>query len=295
MQNNRLFIESPLYISSVVMIAFTLFWHPVYRYGLFYLITFVVGYAFLYWLGRSSLLDWYAWVKKLLTERLDDFFLLCLAGVVVWWRLGHVLFYEWGYYSQHLSEIIQINQGGMSFVWGVCGVTLWIFRAIRKWKLEKEDLFVLWDIVLTIVPLGIMLWRYGNYLNQELWGKPVQEIGSQWADFFEKIYLTAVYETIDDQNRVNTNMIESLLEWAISLVVWWVIFCLTYLRKKRRPWILSGVFLCWYAVARFFVEYFKDLPQHELLWWFSVSQWMMIVFFCVWCVILYNRTFTVAE
>jgi phosphatidylglycerol:prolipoprotein diacylglycerol transferase len=57
----------------------------------------------------------------------------------------------------------------MSFVGGVIGVVLGIFRLAHKIKLPWKEMLLLGDIILCIVPLGSMLGRIGNYLNQELW------------------------------------------------------------------------------------------------------------------------------
>ncbi|MBP7848376.1 prolipoprotein diacylglyceryl transferase [Patescibacteria group bacterium] len=76
--------------------------------------------------------------------------------------------YEWYYYAQHRDEILMIREGGMSFIGGVIGVTLGLGRLMRRRKMSLNDLLLLGDIILCIVPIGITLGRIGNYLNQEL-------------------------------------------------------------------------------------------------------------------------------
>lgn len=98
------------------MVAFEILGWPIYRYGIFYLITFVVGYAFLWRVGRQSFLDSYPRVQWVLQQKVDDLYLMILLGVIVGGRLGHVLLYEGAYYLQHPLETFYLWQGGMSFV-----------------------------------------------------------------------------------------------------------------------------------------------------------------------------------
>lgn len=65
----------------------------------------------------------------------------------------------------------------MSFIGGIIGVimSLIVYR-YRHWRREYSlvDSFLsLADTIVPIVPIGIMLGRFGNYLNQELYGRIV--------------------------------------------------------------------------------------------------------------------------
>ncbi len=261
------------------MIAFSIAWWPIYRYWLFYLITFVFWYWVLYWLWQWKYFSSYEWVQKLLTDKLDDFFIIAIIWVIVWWRLWHVFLYERHYYSQHLSEIILVNQWWMSFIWWVCWVTLGLVWLFHSMKLSKREFMLLGDIILCIAPLWIALWRFWNYLNQELWWKPLTEVWTTWANSFEQLWLVSIYDRVDAQPRINTNMIQSFLEWFVPLFIWRILLLSKYLRWIIRPWLISWTFLIVYAISRFFVEYFKELPESELIWLFSVSQRVMFLFF----------------
>lgn len=279
--------------SFFLMIAFELFWRPIYRYGIFYLISFVVWYLFLYWLPRWWFFDekriqTYPKLHRLLLEKLDDVFIVIILGVIVWGRLGHVLFYERSYYSHHLLEILQVNQWGMSFVWGICGVILGLLYLVRKHSLTRDELFLFGDMVLLIVPIGSLLWRYGNYLNQELIGKEITNIPEKIASVLQSVWLTTVYDQRDTLERINTNYIQSLGEGALLLLMWWLLF-LTLYRKQISPWLITGVYMIWYACVRFTAEFFKDLPNYEQLGIFSVSQRLTIVLFLCGVTLLTKR------
>lgn len=278
-----------------IMIAFELFWRPVYRYGIFYLITFVVGYIFLWWLPRGRFFDTarqkkYPRLHNLLLTKLDDVFLVIMLWVILWWRLWHIVFYERAYYSQNLLDIFKVNQWGMSFVWGICGVLLGIRYLFRKHKLTRDEIFLFGDMILLIVPLWSFLGRYGNFLNQELIGKEITKVSEWIVTLFQSLNLTTVYDQRDTLERINTNIFQSLAEGWILLLVGRIIFLTLYRKSDVSPWLITGVYFIGYAVARFLAEFLKDLPEYEILGMLSVSQWMTIVLALVGWYILFSRT-----
>ena len=48
----------------------------------------------------------------------------------------------------------------------------------KRWKLSKREFLLLGDLILSIVPLGILLGRYANMLNKELYGKVITATAS---------------------------------------------------------------------------------------------------------------------
>lgn len=268
------------------MIAFHLFWRPVYRYGLFYGITFLSGYLFLEWIGRKKLLTSFPRLHDLFTVHLDAFVLWVIWWIMLGGRLGHVFLYDRWYYSMHLWEILQVRQWGMSFIGWVGGVVLVLLGMRHYYKLSARDFLLLGDIVLCIVPLGILLWRIGNFLNKELYGLPI-ESSSSWFDFLVRWWLAVDYG-IDatPTMRINTNIVQSLGEWLIPLLIGQWLFFKQIVRRHFRPWLISWWFFIVYACVRFFAEYLKELPAHEMYASLSISQWLMFVFFAGWVMLL---------
>ncbi len=274
------------------MIAFEIFWRPIYRYWIFYLISFVVGYIFLKRFPKSLYMQsnkqrfWS--LHSLLVEKLDDVFLIIILWVIIWWRLGHVFFYERGYYSQHLIDILKINQWGMSFVWWITGVVIWLLYLFRKYKLSKKELLLFGDIVLLIVPLWSFLGRIWNYLNQELVWKPLDQIHTSLAYILDTLWLTHVFTNIDTVVRVNTNFIQSGLEGLLLLCMWWCLFIFCY-KKDTTPGLIVWIYFIWYAIVRFWVEFLKDLPELEKYGYLSTSQILVILLFFTWLNLLRIR------
>jgi len=263
------------------MIAFTIAGRPIYRYGLFYLITFISWYLILRWLWKRNAFITYPNVHHFLTKGLDDLMLIGIVGVMLWGRLGHVFLYEWAYYSQHLNEVFMVREGGMSFIGWVIGVTLWLSRLMRRRKMSLNDLLLLGDIILCIVPIGIILWRIWNYLNQELRGKPLDQLSEGVQKLLRSIWAIHIYDQVDQQERVNSNLLQSGGEGVITFVTGWTVLVSRYFRQRIQPGLISGLFLVWYAIVRFLAEEVKELPATEFRGVLSISQRVMVLFFIV--------------
>lgn len=281
------------------MVAFKLFWWPIYWYWLFYLITFFSWYMLLYFLPRSSFFSVerqkaFPQLYRLLRDKLDDIFFVLMLWVILWWRLWHVIFYDLWYYLNNLWEILLINQWGMSFVGWILWVVVWLFYLLRRYKLTWNEMKLFGDFILLVVPLGSLLWRIWNFLNQELIWKSLMSFEMTWwalstlAFWFQSVGLTTVYTAWDNVERINVNYIQSALEgWLLLLLVWFVFF---RAYRKNDHWTPAGYIAWWYligyACVRFFVEFFKDLPDVEVWWFLSVSQWLTVWLFVAWAYFL---------
>ena len=252
------------------------------------------GYWLLRRVARTELLS-YLWPThqhffSTLRIHLDDIFIVLLLGVILWWRLGHVIFYDLGYYLSNLMEIVQINKWWMSFVWGILGVMIWLRYIKQKYSLSRRDFLLFGDFILLAVPLWSLLWRIGNFFNQELIWK---ELSLLWSDnlvvILDKLNLIHIYTLRDNLPRVNINIIQSLFEWWVLLLLSWSIFIYMYIYHKSKVWLISWVYMMAYGVIRFFMEYLKDLPDQEIYWIFSVSQLLSIGLVFLWIYVLYIR------
>ncbi len=282
------------------MIAFEILGRPIYRYWIFYLITFVVGYAFFVFFPRSwfftktkEIRQRFQWLYHILKDDLDDIFLVIIVWVMAGGRFWHVFFYERHYYSQNLIEIVKINQGWMSFVGWVIGVVLGLLYLWRKHRLTKEEFILFWDLVLLIVPLWSLLWRIGNGLNQELYGKSIETLALAYpsaAQWIEKLWLVRIYDKIDSIERIDMNTIQSIWEWGILLLLTWSLFLIFYRKDPSiKPWLIAWCYLIGYGILRFFFEYWKELPSYEMRWIYSISQILSFALFILGVLLLVFR------
>jgi phosphatidylglycerol:prolipoprotein diacylglycerol transferase len=182
-----------------------------------------------------------------LVERrdIDDFLVWATLGVVLGGRIGYVLFYKPGYYIEHPLEALYLWHGGMSFHGGALGVAiaiLWFTRARRL------PVFAFSDIIVEAIPIGLFFGRIANFINGELYGR---ETEMPWA---------MVFPGGGPVPRHPSQVYEALCE---GLLLFLLLLIAEHRGARRRPGVVSGLFLIGYAVARMSGELFRQ-PDVQL-------------------------------
>jgi phosphatidylglycerol:prolipoprotein diacylglycerol transferase len=112
-------------------------------------------------------------------EKLDSLFIWTVLATLIGARLGHVFFYDWEYYRNHLLEIILPFRFSPSFEFtgyqGLAshGAAISIIIAMyfySKNVLKRPQLWIL-DRVVIPVASGAIFVRLGNFFNSEIVGK----------------------------------------------------------------------------------------------------------------------------
>ena len=226
-------------------------------YGLTYLVAFGL---FLFLAGRRVRLPWFAsagWTRR----DVEDMLFYGVVGVVLGGRLGYVLFYKPGYYASHLTEVVAVWKGGMSFHGGLLGVVvaMAVFAIMRK-----RPFWQVTDLIAPCVPLGLASGRVGNFINGELWGR-FADPSLPWAMVFP--------QSGSMQPRHPSQLYEFALEGVTLFVLLWL-----YARKPRRFGQVSGAFLVGYGSFRFIAEYFREPDSFLGLLAFNMSmgQWLCL-------------------
>ncbi len=160
-----------------------------------------------------------------------DLTLLMVLGAIIGGRLGHVFFYAWPYYSQHLLEIIEVWKGGLSMFGGliVCAlIAVWYLRR------AKVDLAAYADVVAFGLPFGFMIGRLGCFLIHDHPGTATHFfLGVQYPGNVVRHDL-GLYEVINGAGM------------AI------VFLCLVH--KKAKPGLFLGLFCLWYGLFRLLTD-----------------------------------------
>ena len=173
-------------------------------------------------------------------HQVDDLIFLGMLGVIVGGRLGYCLIYGWELWLDDPLYVFKITQGGMSFHGGLVGVmsAMWWFgrsRQLGMWQVT--------DFVAPLVPIGLGTGRIGNFINNELWGKPTD---MPWGF------------NVNGQILHPSQLYEALLEGLVLFSILWV-----FSSRPRPHMAVSGMFLLWYGFFRFFVEFYR-LPDADL-------------------------------
>lgn len=215
-------------------------------YGLMFAIGFLFGYEVVYRIFKHEGAP-EKWVGSL--------FIYVVVATIVGARLGHVFFYGWDYYSQHLSEIPKVWEGGLASHGGVLAIIIALLIYSRC-VTHRSPLWVLDRIV---VPVGLVaaLIRLGNLMNHEIYGAPTD---LPWGFAF----IANINEVMRGGEPVftapchPTQIYEALCYLFIFGVCMWM-----YWRRnlQERPGLIFGTFMLGIFVPRFLIEYVKNVQE----------------------------------
>jgi phosphatidylglycerol:prolipoprotein diacylglycerol transferase len=222
-----------------------------------YGLTYLAGLAFAWWLAVRRSARPGSPVRR---EQVDDLIFFAALGVVIGGRLGYALFYGGERLTSDPSWLLKVWQGGMSFHGGFLGVLLAMYIFARR---RGIGFGALMDFVAPLVPIGLGLGRLGNFIGQELWGRPTDV---PWAMVFP-----------DDPLQLPRHP-SQLYQFALEGIVLFLIM-VWYSRRPRPDWAIAGVFSLSYGCLRFFVEFFREPDQHigfQALGWMTRGQLLCI-------------------
>jgi phosphatidylglycerol:prolipoprotein diacylglycerol transferase len=179
-------------------------------------------------------------------KHVDDLVTWCTLGVILGGRLAYVIFYNPSQYLQNPLDIFKLWEGGMSFHGGLAGVILAIFLYARSQGLSALRIL---DYVAVVTPIGLLLGRFANFVNGELWGRPTD---GTWG---------IIFPDAGPDPRHPSQLYEAALEGALLLIVLTFLFWAT--RARLRPGLLGGIFIAGYGLSRFVIEFFRE-PDAQL-------------------------------
>ena len=225
-------------------------------YSLAYIFAFILGSIIIKRLNSSS----YSLVSD---DQIDKFFIWAIIGVILGGRIGYVLFYQTNLFFTKPSYILEIWNGGMSFHGGLIGMILSIYFFSLKYKIP---FLYLSDLVSLVAPIGLFLGRISNFINTELYGRI--------TDFPFAI----IYPLIDDNPRHPSQLYEAFFEGIILFLILFL-----YFNNKPKDYLLgsvSGLFLIFYSIFRFLIEYLREPDYHLglVFYFFSMGQLLCVPF-----------------
>ena len=201
-------------------------------YSLMYLVAFACAW---YLASRSSQRSW----SPVKASQVEDLIVYGAWGVLLGGRLGYMFFYSLDKWVADPAMLIRLWEGGMSFHGGLIGVIVAIFMYSRKYRIP---FLAVGDFVAPLVPTGLFFGRIGNFIGQELYGRPTD---GPWAMLFPSDPLQL--------GRHPSQLYEAFLE---GLVLFFILQF--YARKPRLFGELGGIFLVGYGVFRFMVEFVRE-------------------------------------
>ncbi len=258
----------------------------------YYNLLWIVAFALGWFIMKRIFLN-----EKKTVQELDSLFIYTVIATMLGARLGHVFFYDWSYYSQHLIEIllpIRERAGGSLFglISGyeftgftglashgaAIGIIIGMYLYVRKHK-GFNMLWVL-DRVVIPVSIGAFCVRLGNFFNSEINGKIVEKsflFATKFVRDSDDMPASTAMRVTQEKNpdaaykalESNPQFSEYLeaipyrhpaqLYEGIAYIFVFLLLYYLYWRtdKKDRPGFLFGLFLVLLWTIRFFVEFVK--------------------------------------
>ncbi len=225
---------------TVDPIAFSIFGLDIRWYGILTALALITGFTVVYFIAR------YRGQRE---EEVLNFAPFAIISSIVLARLLHVAV-NFSYYMKNPLYVFAFRKGGLAIQGAMLGgiAALIIFCRIRKLD------FWLWaDILAPGLILGQAIGRWGNFFNQEAYGKP---ISLHWKFFYieyanrlegyqsyEYFHPTFLYESI-----------ANLLLFAVLLLMHRL-----YRNKPGKiPYgIILSMYLGIYSIYRTFIEYYR--------------------------------------
>jgi len=235
-------------------------------YSLMFLAGFLIGYFMMirFFVHEKAPIEW-----------LDSLLMYMVLGTILGARLGHCIFYDWDYFSQHPLEILLpvkfeptfrfTGFQGLASHGGAFGIifALWLWSR----KISKRPL--LWVADRMVIPTALTgaFIRFGNLMNSEIVGK---ETEASWGFIFRRLG--------EDFARHPVQLYESV---SYFFIFWLLFFMYWKTDAKDKLGRLFGTFFFTIFGARFFLEYFKRSQggiETFLGDSLSTGQWLSIPF-----------------
>ncbi len=246
-------------------------------YGLLFVLAFICGYKIEEKIFRA---------EGLSMEWLDKLWIYVAVATVVGARLGHCLFYDWAYFSQHPLEMILpfrfqpefkfTGFQGLASHGAAIGIIagLWYYSK----KVSKKSIFWILDRAVIPIALAGVFIRLGNLMNSEIVGEVTT---LPWGFRFVNAY------GIDNPSapRHPAQLYEAFC-YLVSFVVLMYLYWRT--NVKERQGFIFGMFLILIFTARFLIEFVKENQvDFEEAMTLNMGQWLSIPFVLAGCFMLW--------
>lgn len=227
----------------------------IYWYGFLITLGAVLGFFVFYKLARKSGID---------KNKIFDLTFWLVVWGIIGGRLYHV-FSEASYYIQNPLEIFYIWNGGLGIYGVIIAGVIVVYFFSKRYRVNS--LHVL-GLLTPGLALAQAIGRWGNYFNQELYGKPTDFLlgipialenrlaGFKGFDFFHPVFL---YESL------------------FCLVLFIILFFIA--RRIRQGIGVGNIFLLYlflYSIWRFFIEFLRIDPQPIFLS-LRLGQWTSLI------------------
>jgi len=187
---------------------------------------------------------------KISPEKIDNISFWLIIFGVLGARFYHIL-NAWTYYVNYPANMLYIWQGGLAIHGGLIVGFLVLIFFVKKYKINFWQLA---DIFLPALVLGYSIGRWGNFFNQELFGRPTN---LPWKIFIDFAHRPAGYENAVYFHPVF--LYEFILGAVIALGLLIYLHWRIKIKNQQMPirGIIAGAVLFLWTLGRFLVEFLR--------------------------------------
>ena len=253
---------------SINRIAFTLGPLTIYWYGIIVVSGIVLAIAYAMHRSREFGID---------PDNLLDVAMYSVIAGLVGARIYYVAF-TWGYYREHLNEIVQIWNGGIAFYGGIIGALICALLLCKLWKIPFISAT---DIALPCVLLGQGIGRWGNFMNVEAFGSYTESALRMVSPKVDEYFhinpgLLPGFTSEEVLAMTDTPVHPTFLYESLWLLLGFIVIMI-YSKRRRFTGEMTLMYFAWNGFGRMFIE---GLRTDSLMFGFvRVSQAIAIILF----------------
>jgi len=188
------------------------------------------------------------------TDMIVDALIVMAVAALLGGRAYHVID-QWGYYKDHLSQIVLPPYSGLGIYGGLFTGLLAMIWVARHYKLS----FWRWgDIVVPAVLLAQVVGRWGNFMNQELYGPPTDLPWGIAIQCQNRVVQYACPGTPATTHFIPLFFYESMLSLLGVFVMLWL---WNHFTARHRLLIAGDVgllYFVWYGLERSLLELLRS-------------------------------------
>jgi len=190
--------------------------------------------------------------------------LWAVPGGLIGARIYHVIT-DYELYTHHLLNILKVWQGGLGIWGGIAGGVAGAAIYLHRHDIPLREMM---DVVAPALPLAQAIGRWGNWFNQELFGRPTT---LPWALQISPAHRPDAYARFATFQP--TFLYESLWDLAVVALV-----LVIERRVRLRRGYLFAVYVALYTFGRFFTEYLRIDFAHKFLG-LRLNDWVSVLVF----------------
>lgn len=239
-------------------VAFTIFNMEIRYYSLFILIG--VGIAYFMIVREAKRFN-------VSSDFIFNMFFWTLIFGIIGARLYYVVF-NWEYFGSHIGEIWQIWQGGLAIHGGILFGLITISLYTKKYNIRTLKIL---DIVVVPLILAQAIGRWGNFFNSEAYGVATS------ISHLESLYIPEF--VIRGMNINGITYTPTFFYESIFCALGFVVLCIFRRLKYVKVGQISGMYLMWYGVLRFFIE--ASRTDSLTFFGFKMAQIVSVIMFII--------------